>query len=266
MIGLLAMLMVGCGRPASKRGAIRLSLPTNTGSAPAATTLEETKAPIEEPQAELLPSPLPGATILTPSSEAGAISGQLRWVGTVQPATPRLHINLENQGIADAVVSLVQAPPTQSVAREVQLYHKKPSFLPHVLAVPRGSTLKMLSTDAQGSFQAHGAMEFSCTAEPGKPQSRTLDQVGHIMIRSDADPNMLAHVWVFDHPYVAVTDESGRFRLPDVPPGKYQVKLWHEGWRGSEGTDIHKTATVQLGQKEGANVEFSLTGRDGEKK
>jgi hypothetical protein len=44
------------------------------------------------------------------------------------------------------------------------------------------------------------------------------------------------HVWmnaemmVVPHPYYAVTDESGRFELTDVPPGEYQIVAWHEGW------------------------------------
>ena len=44
------------------------------------------------------------------------------------------------------------------------------------------------------------------------------------------------HVWmnaemmVVQHPYYAVTDESGRFQFTDVPSGTYQIVAWHEGW------------------------------------
>jgi hypothetical protein len=27
-----------------------------------------------------------------------------------------------------------------------------------------------------------------------------------------------------------VTDESGKFQLTNVPPGKYEIVAWHEGW------------------------------------
>jgi hypothetical protein len=35
---------------------------------------------------------------------------------------------------------------------------------------------------------------------------------------------------VVSHPYYTVTDENGKFKLTDVPPGQYQIVAWHEGW------------------------------------
>jgi hypothetical protein len=42
---------------------------------------------------------------------------------------------------------------------------------------------------------------------------------------------MNAEIMVVPHPYYAVTDESGRFELTDVPPGQYEIVAWHEGWK-----------------------------------
>jgi hypothetical protein len=30
------------------------------------------------------------------------------------------------------------------------------------------------------------------------------------------------------HPFYALTDAQGRFRLDNVPPGQYTLRLWHE--------------------------------------
>jgi hypothetical protein len=42
---------------------------------------------------------------------------------------------------------------------------------------------------------------------------------------------MNAEVLVVVHPYYAVTDEHGNFRLTNVPPGSYVITAWHEGWK-----------------------------------
>ncbi len=43
---------------------------------------------------------------------------------------------------------------------------------------------------------------------------------------------MKAWVFVFAHPYFAVTDADGAFVIPKVPPGKYRLVAWQEasGW------------------------------------
>ncbi len=43
-----------------------------------------------------------------------------------------------------------------------------------------------------------------------------------------------AHGWMHacwisqDHPYYAVTDANGTFKITDLPAGDYEVEVWHE--------------------------------------
>ena len=46
---------------------------------------------------------------------------------------------------------------------------------------------------------------------------------------------------VADHPYYTITDDEGRFRLADIPPGTYKVKVWHPYTRD----DIEQTVTIE---------------------
>ncbi len=49
-----------------------------------------------------------------------------------------------------------------------------------------------------------------------------------LQAKCSVHPWMGAYVAVMDHPYYAVTDSTGTFRLPELPPGKYTVEAWHE--------------------------------------
>ena len=39
---------------------------------------------------------------------------------------------------------------------------------------------------------------------------------------------MSAYILVFAHRYFVVTDDDGRYRLENVPPGTYTVVAWNE--------------------------------------
>jgi hypothetical protein len=62
--------------------------------------------------------------------------------------------------------------------------------------------------------------------------SRTMNREGTVDLRCNA-----GHVWmngemlVVRHPYYAVTDEDGNFKLTNVPAGEYEIEAWHEGWK-----------------------------------
>src|SRR5262249_9474862 len=63
---------------------------------------------------------------------------------------------------------------------------------------------------------------------------------------------MNATVWVFDHPYAAVTDEDGRFILKHVPTGvELGFYAWHE--------DIGDFGRTQLTLKKGQSLRRDLT-------
>lgn len=67
-------------------------------------------------------------------------------------------------------------------------------------------------------------------------------------MRSDVYATMRAHVYVFNHPYHAITGKDGTFTIPRVPAGaEIRVMGWHEevGWLL---TKTGKATTFQTGK------------------
>jgi len=75
---------------------------------------------------------------------------------------------------------------------------------------------------------------------------------GLLNVKCDAHPWMRAYIYSSRHPYVAITDENGDFEIPDLLPGTYAVRVWHEGF-----TDIVQELTVSAGKTSDLSVKFT---------
>ena len=70
-------------------------------------------------------------------------------------------------------------------------------------------------------------------------------------LKCDVHGWMRAPLHVFDHPYYAVTDETGRFRIDGLPVGRYRVAFVHERRRlGAAPVDVeipaHGEVTLEI--------------------
>ena len=156
---------------------------------------------------------------------------------------------------------------------DLTLDNAKCLFVPHVAAVSLGAKVKIKNADAL-LHNTHGFQDRVTVfniALPTKDQvvdiTSRIKKPGVIEVLCDAHTHMRAWVVVRDNPYVAVTDAEGRFRLTDVPPGRYRIVAWHEGWvvtgKDKDGRPTHDAPRV-LGQevtvpaKGEATVEFEL--------
>lgn len=118
-------------------------------------------------------------------------------------------------------------------ARPLTLDQQRCRFVPHVSDATVGSSLTLTSADPtlHTTHALVGDRTIFNVALPvkGMRVTRRLDRPGVMRLKCEAGHTwMSGWIHVFDHPYHAVTGRNGRFRLPDVPPGHYTLKAWHE--------------------------------------
>ncbi|HJT77392.1 MAG TPA: hypothetical protein VJ739_09350, partial [Gemmataceae bacterium] len=150
----------------------------------------------------------------------------------------------------------------------------------HVGFVHRGDTIPLASAGPEFHvLHASGAAYFSLPfPDTDRPYERRLAERGLVELTSEAGYFwMHAYLFVDDHPYYARTDARGRFELPRVPPGSYQIVCWLPSWREA-GHDrdpetsgiirvrfrpsVERTQAVSVGRGETRDVSFAVSADD----
>ena len=113
------------------------------------------------------------------------------------------------------------------------LNQKNCMFYPRVQGVRVGQDFVMKNGDPV----LHNVRSFSFrnrafnVAQPPKSEDRKKVfkyREKAVMIQCDLHPWMKAYFFVMDHPYFAVTDAKGRFKIVGLPAGEYTLSAWHE--------------------------------------
>jgi len=137
-----------------------------------------------------------------------------------------------------------QSSPARPRFKIVQ-QHKR--FDPHVLAVPAGAIVDFPNLDPffHNVFSMFDGKRFDLGLyEAGASQSVTFDRPGVCYIFCNIHPEMSAVVVVTDSPYYAISDNLGKFSIPNVPPGRYLVTVWHERGKLDAASDAPREVSI----------------------
>jgi len=119
--------------------------------------------------------------------------------------------------------------------KQTPLDQVKCLMIPHVLTTVKGSELAISSKDNithNTNIFIDGTQRVNkWQPKPGVIVPAKLSHAGTGEIICDSHPFMKSYVMIFEHPYSAVSDDTGTFTLDNVPPGKYVLKVWHESWK-----------------------------------
>jgi len=173
------------------------------------------------------------------------------------PVVPPIVVVGDHGALANVVVYLkdglgpykFEAPATPAV-----LSQRNCMYEPHVLALMTGESFEIENNDPT-MHNVHPMPKHNRQWSNSQPAgSAALKSVFArpefaMPVLCNVHPWMRALVFVFDHPYYAVTSRTGTFVLTDVPPGTYTVEAWQENYPAED-------QKVTIGPKESKAISF----------
>jgi plastocyanin len=109
-------------------------------------------------------------------------------------------------------------------------------FQPHITAVQVGTTVDFLNSDSVAhnvfwtSIGGNKKLNHNLGTWPkGERKSFKFDTPGAVPVLCNVHPEMSAYLLVVPTPYFAVSDQTGNYKIENVPDGSYTVVAWHDG-------------------------------------
>jgi plastocyanin len=148
-------------------------------------------------------------------------------------STTSVKRQVDRGAVQGVVVFLEGMPSVDMNAKPAELRNVNCDFVPAVQVVEAGARLTLINQDpmthtVQTLRSGLKVSEFTVTGRGGeRSDRRLLDGPGLIDVQCRFHKWMRASIWVFDHPYYAVTTADGSFTIPFVVPGTYKLSIWH---------------------------------------
>jgi plastocyanin len=124
----------------------------------------------------------------------------------------------------------VVEPPRQKASEIPQLVQKNKSFHPSLLVIPAGGKVEFPNRDPffHNVFSLFEGKRFDLGLyEGGTTRFVQFDKAGVSFIFCNIHAEMSAVIIALATPYYAISDSRGDLIIPNVPPGRYDVQVFH---------------------------------------
>ena len=154
--------------------------------------------------------------------------------GTAARESQKLIVN-KTGGLKNALViveGVKRGKAMAAAAQNAEIDQNKCEYTPHLQVMALNSEISLKNSDPIlhniQFFQGDNSLFNIAQPVQGQVTKRKIEKPGTLYVECAVHGWMQGNVVVVDNPYYAVTDENGKFSIADLPPGKYQVKIWHE--------------------------------------
>jgi plastocyanin len=137
--------------------------------------------------------------------------------------------------VRDAVVYAIPEGRTLPLARRTAVMDQKNRmFIPHVLAVQTGTSVRFPNSDdiRHHVYSFSPAKPFQLPLYKGTPANpEVFDKAGVVTLGCNIHDQMTAFIVIVDTPYFEKTGANGRASLREVTPGRYTLRVWYPDMR-----------------------------------
>ncbi len=133
------------------------------------------------------------------------------------------------------------------------------AYHPRVLGMQAKQKLQIINSDAT-LHNVHAFAKNSPEFNLGMPMKgmkleRTFSNPEvMVKMKCDVHPWMTGYIGVLKHPFFAVSDDQGAFKIENLPAGEYTIEAWHE---------TYGTKTQKISVSEGAaEADFKFSARE----
>ena len=209
----------------------------------------------------LIERPAPSAQA-PPGDGTGSITGHIRLTTKIRAPLAASAYPSRTIGKHEAaaipeirnVVVYLKDPPFRGAlpVSRAELQQRNETFVPHVLAITKGSTVDFPNDDPffHNVFSLSSAAAFNLGRYPrGQSKPAKFNKAGLVKVFCDIHSHMSASILVLDHPYFTIPGIDGNYEIKNVPAGQYTIVGWHErvGERAAAvRVEAGRAATVDL--------------------
>jgi plastocyanin len=147
--------------------------------------------------------------------------------------------------LENIIIYLDEHPSLRTIASAEDnpiIDQKNLMIVPHVTPIVVGTTVHLLNSDDvyHNIFSLSRPKRFNLGRYPrGEYRAVTFERPGIVEIFCDIHSEMNAVILVLPNSYFTTALLDGTYRIPDIPPGTYVVKVWQEKDDGAS-----KTVTI----------------------
>jgi plastocyanin len=213
-------------------------------------------------------------------ASAGDVTGKVTLKGTPKPELPidlnpacgkinsakpttRHFMVGKDGGLANVFVYIKDAKKAPATAPSPTLDQVGCMYEPYILGAVTGQKIKIVNSDPE-FHNVHatpdpktGNKEFNfAQMTKGRVDEKAFDNA-EVLVRfkCDVHPWMYAYIGVLDHPYFAVTDKEGNFKISGLPDGKYTIVAYHLKTHGKASLGVTKEIEVKGDAKQDFTVD-----------